>query len=218
MKPLSVLIAFIIAFSSVVVNAYQVYRYDAAVEAIHELDTALTVTKTDLISWRNKAIRLEGFFDEFQSRKNLIAFKGYSVDELVVFYLTKKFYQIGFVDKSFVDSVQGKESSFWLQTDGALGEVGGFQLMPSFVNALYWWLEADPTGLYLAHAGELKTNTDLAYFAFFLMKFHEQAFGTKLSWKQYNDGSYLRFWMSNKDAIQAFVLRHDEMKKRGLIP
>ena len=220
MRSLIVLLCCIITLSSLVVNGYQAYKYDDMYDRFAVTDSALSAVKYELKNTRREADTYKKFFDEFQERKNSIARKGYSVDELVVFYLTQKFIQMEFISKAWVDSVQGKESSFWLQTDGALGEVGGFQLMPSFVEVLYKFLGVDPTGIYMKQAGELKTNTDLAYFAFWLMRMHEIIFGVELSWENYNNGDYLRVWMQlishvDKNRSLLVELQQDSKLKLG---
>ena len=204
MRSLIVLLCCIITLSSLVVNGYQAYKYDDMYDRFAVTDSALSAVKYELRNTRREADTYKKFFDEFQDRKNAVARKGYTVDDLVIFYMTQKFIQMQYIDKAFVDSVQGKESSYWVQTSGDLGEVGGFQLMPDVVKMLYGFLAVDPTGIYMSQAGELKTNTDLAYFTFWLMKFHERAFGDKLDWKDYNNGKYQKFWQANKEQILSY--------------
>ena len=75
----------------------------------------------------------------------------------------------------------------WQNTEGALGELGGFQILPS---TLYYYLNlfgVDSSYVNLSDYTDLRTNTEWAYVMFLDMRQNKK----RLEWKDWNRGFQL---------------------------
>jgi hypothetical protein len=109
--------------------------------------------------------------------------KGYRPDKLLVRYIQKKSREMNIKD-DFVINVLRTESSLWQFTNGALGELGGFQILPSTLYHYVGLFGIDSTQINLEDYKDLKTNTEWAYLMFLDMKHNKK----RLEWKDWNTG------------------------------
>lgn len=108
---------------------------------------------------------------------------GYRPDKLLIRYIQKKSREMNIKD-DFVISVLRTESSLWQFTNGALGELGGFQILPSTLYHYVGLFGIDSAQIRLEDYADLKTNTEWAYLMFLDMKHNKK----RLEWKDWNTG------------------------------
>jgi hypothetical protein len=109
--------------------------------------------------------------------------KGYKPDKLLVRYIQKKSREMNIKD-DFVINVLRTESSLWQFTNGALGELGGFQILPSTLYHYLGMFGIDSTQINLEDYKDIRTNTEWAYLMFLEMKHNKK----RLDWKDWNTG------------------------------
>jgi hypothetical protein len=121
--------------------------------------------------------------EQIDARITDLKTKGYRPDKLLVRYIQKKSREMNIKD-DFVINVLRTESSLWQFTNGALGELGGFQILPSTLYHYVGLFGIDSTQINLADYADLKTNTEWAYLMFLDMKHNKK----RLEWKDWNTG------------------------------
>lgn len=127
--------------------------------------------------------RFKNDIDEQDMRIAQLESRGYKPDELVVRYLQRVSRRTR-IPAEFADRVLQTESSYWSNTNGAAGEFGGFQILPTTLMYYLAMLGVDTSKVKYEDYMDLRTNTEWAYFFFFELRMHKK----RLDWNDYNRG------------------------------
>ncbi|MBX7150304.1 hypothetical protein K1X84_01595 [bacterium] len=121
--------------------------------------------------------------DEIDQRIANLKSNGFLPDKLLIRYIQRKSREMNISD-DFVINVLKTESSLWQFTDGALGEVGGYQILPSTLAHYLRIFGVDESQINIEDYRDLKTNTEWAYVLFLDMRQKKK----RLEWKDWNTG------------------------------
>lgn len=121
--------------------------------------------------------------DEIDQRISNLKSNGFLPDKLLIRYIQRKSREMNISD-DFVINVLKTESSLWQFTDGALGEVGGYQILPSTLAHYLRLFGVDENQINIEDYRDLKTNTEWAYVLFLDMRQKKK----RLEWKDWNTG------------------------------
>lgn len=121
--------------------------------------------------------------DSIDARIAQLKSKGFTPDKLLIRYIQKKSREMNIHD-DFVINVLKTESSLWQFTDGALGELGGFQILPSTLIYYLQLFGLDESQINVDDYKDLKTNTEWAYVMFLDMRQKKK----RLEWRDWNTG------------------------------